>query len=435
MALGAVFALVITFLVIFLLRFVAYYLVWSIIIGFLLIVFGIAAFFIFYGNHIRDEHKITGIILMVVGAVVLLYGVIKLVGVCLIRRSISISLRVIEAAGEVLIHNPLSVIVPVFYFLVEIIFILLFVVSTIFYLSLCISWKGIFIKVNFSAKRIVVFVLLVLFFYWTTWVVIALMSCTLAGIGILYYFTRNKRNVPSYLLLRSTKILYKNNLGSAIAGAAFLCLLSWLRKLLDSMEKKYQKGGRCRKCLCCCIHCITKLLLKFIQYLSTFSYVIVMLSGKSFFSSAKHTAKLTSFNLSNLVTTAVMIDMVSTIITRIIIFIVVICTFLCVLILRPDFFNAGERSLDIKYWWAVALFAFLFAVITTFIIINVYEMMVNTIYICFLEEDAIASDHTSYIPYADDNLTDILLPEDSDRKRRSAASTSEDSKAEEKQMH
>ncbi|VDL96110.1 unnamed protein product [Schistocephalus solidus] len=233
---------------------------------------------------------------------------------------------------------------------------------------------------------------------------IALGEITLAGAFSSYYFSRRdpSRLMPTCPLLVSLGRALLYHMGSVALGSLLITLLGLIRAFLLYLEKKLKSAENpvakgVLRCLGCCFWCLEK----FLRFLNRNAYIIIAIYGYGFCRAAKDAFGLILRN----VVRVFVVDKV----TDFVLFVgkLVVCGFSGAV---AYFFL--DSSFTSKYLGALAsiqpphLYYFivpvLIIVIGSYLIakafFSVYEMGVDTIFLCFCE-DLERNDGSAQKPY------------------------------------
>ncbi|XP_070531866.1 choline transporter-like protein 4 [Ptychodera flava] len=223
--------------------------------------------------------------------------------------------------------------------------------------------------------------------FWLINFVIAFGEMSLAGAFASYYWAFTKPDdIPSIPLTRSTWRSLRYHLGSLAFGSFLIAVLQFIRAMLEFLEKKF-KGAEnpiskfVFKCFKCCFWCLEK----FLKWLNRNAYIEIAVYGKNFCTSAKHVFFLL---MRNIVRAAVLDG-----VTSFLLFLAKLVVVLIV-ILPIFFFLNGQITVtdelvimpDLSYVWVPFLLILIGAYVIASCFFGVYDMAVDTLFICFLED-------------------------------------------------
>jgi len=117
--------------------------------------------------------------------------------------------------------------------------------------------------------------------FWSWWLLIALLQCTIAGAIGSWYWTMDKssRGLPQYAIAKSFGRAIRYHLGTLALGSLILAVLSLARAVLAYASHQAEKAPNnkilkvCLACLQCCLACFEK----FLKFLNTNAYIEVRL--------------------------------------------------------------------------------------------------------------------------------------------------------------
>uniref|UniRef100_A0A669E9W1 Choline transporter-like protein n=1 Tax=Oreochromis niloticus TaxID=8128 RepID=A0A669E9W1_ORENI len=136
-------------------------------------------------------------------------------------------------------------------------------------------------------------------FLWCVNFVIALGQCTLAGAFASYYWAFEKpSDIPMFPLFGGFIRSLRYHLGSLAFGALILTLVQIMRIILEYIDQK-TKGSQnsCARFIMCCLKCCLWCLEKFIKFINRNAYIMIAIYGKNFCVSAKNAFQLLMRNV------------------------------------------------------------------------------------------------------------------------------------------
>uniref|UniRef100_A0A4W5N6D9 Choline transporter-like protein n=1 Tax=Hucho hucho TaxID=62062 RepID=A0A4W5N6D9_9TELE len=258
--------------------------------------------------------------------------------------------------------------------------------------SWCPSARCIFIKYNneglLQRNLFNLQIYNVVAFLWCINFVIALGQCSLAGAFASYYWALNKpSDIPTFPLSQAFIRTLRYHVGSLAFGALILTLIQIVRIILEYLDHKTRAAlNPCSRFLMCCLKCCFWCLEKFIKFLNRNAYIMIAIYGKNFCVSAKNAFMLLMRNIVRVV----VLDKV----TDLLLF------FGKLLVVG----GVGKRAKRQHNYGVVVVGAYLIA----HGFFSVYNMCVDTLFLCFLE-DLERHDGTVQKPYyMSKNLMKIL---------------------------
>ncbi|XP_056267628.1 choline transporter-like protein 4 [Pseudoliparis swirei] len=246
-------------------------------------------------------------------------------------------------------------------------------------------------------------------FLWCVNFVIALGQCTLAGAFASYYWAFTKPDdIPTFPLSASFLRSLRYHVGSLAFGALILTLVQIARMILEYIDHKTRAAQNpCARFILCCMKCCLWCLEKFIKFLNRNAYIMIAIYGKNFCVSAKNAFMLLMRN----VVRVVVLDKV----TDLLLFFGKLLVVAGVGILSFFFFSRrillpGNtfRSETLNYYWMPIITVVFGSYLIAHGFFSVYNMCVDTLFLCFLE-DLERNDGSQEKPYyMSKNLMKIL---------------------------
>ncbi|CAG5126557.1 unnamed protein product, partial [Candidula unifasciata] len=221
--------------------------------------------------------------------------------------------------------------------------------------------------------------------FWLVNFVSALGQLTLSGAFSSWYWAFVKpKDIPALPLLRAFWWCFRYHLGSLAFGSLLIAIVQLIRTFLEYLDHKL-KGSEnpvakfFLKCLKCCFWCLEKIL----KFICKNAYIMIAVSGKSFCPAAIRAFKLI---LNNCVR-AFVLDKVTD-------FLLFVCKLVVVGLVgfiayfffdgRITFLNDYKPQLN--FYLVPIIIVILGSYIVADIFFSVYEMAVDTIFLCFLED-------------------------------------------------
>ncbi|CAH1108165.1 unnamed protein product [Psylliodes chrysocephalus] len=210
---------------------------------------------------------------------------------------------------------------------------------------------------------------------WMTQFAIGCQHMIIAGAVAIWYFKRNKSSLGTPVL-QSAENLVRYHLGSVALGSFLIATVQFARVLLKITEKYLKKkDGKCidcmLKCCQCCLYCFEKIL----KYITRNAYIEVAIYGYPFCKAGQQAFKLLSSNVLRVAA----INSVGDFVLFLGKVVVVIATVLI-----------GIKMLQYKdglqHMWVPVTLAGLFAYFVAHCFMTVYEMAIDTIFLCFCED-------------------------------------------------
>ncbi|XP_068729882.1 choline transporter-like protein 4 [Montipora capricornis] len=247
--------------------------------------------------------------------------------------------------------------------------------------------------VDFTSNEILLGLQIVHLFGWF-WVmnfIIALGMCVLAGAFASYYWALDKKNdIPKFAVTSSFFRTLRYHTGSLAFGSLIIAIVQLIRAGLEYLDHKLNGPGQQSeivkylvKCLKCCFWCLEK----FLKFLNKNAYIMIAVHGKNFCVSAKDAFFLLMRN----VLRVVVLDKVTD-------FILFLGQLTITAALGIGSFYWFEREKNLNYYLAPVIIITVGAYVVAHAFFSVYNMAIDTIFLCFLE-DSERNDGTQEKPY------------------------------------
>ncbi|XP_037042642.1 choline transporter-like protein 1 [Bradysia coprophila] len=302
--------------------------------------------------------------------------VISLV-VLVLRKRIQLVIALFKEAGKALGNMPLLLLEPILTFIA-----LVTVVGLWLYLAIWIESSGeLKIENNTSAKYVknatmkVTRWYNVLAMFWMTQFVIGCQHIVIAGAVASWFFTRNKSELNSPIAT-SLLNLVKYHLGTVALGSLLIAIVQLVRAILKWVEYLTADAqNRVTQTLYCCCQCCLSVFENFLQYLTRNAYVETALFGYSFCTAGNKAFKILSSNALRVFAINSVGDFVLLLGKA---FVVAITVLIGIGVIQ---------SMDgVHHSWVILVLVGLFAYLVSHCFISVYEMTIDTIFICFCED-------------------------------------------------
>jgi hypothetical protein len=256
-------------------------------------------------------------------------------------------------------------------------------------------------------------------FFWTFQFILAFQETVLAGCVASWYFTKPKGGKKPMNHFTISKTIYRTlrySVGSLLFGSVLVAIVQLLRLLVKVFEKEIedQCGGGSHtikfviKCVDCCLYCLQKCL----KFLNRNAYIEVALTGKSFCTCAQRAFQLLLRNALRVAAINSVGDLVLFVAKLLISGLMVFFAFIWFERIGKNddvahlanianasnstrggtSVDAGERlngavaSNGMQYEAPVALLVGLLAWLVASVFLGVYEVVIDTIFLCFCED-------------------------------------------------
>lgn len=234
-------------------------------------------------------------------------------------------------------------------------------------------------------------------FYWAMSFITAFSEMVLGGVFAKWYWTWDKKHVPSGWIFTSLINTTVYHLGTIAFGSLIISITRIIRGILSYLDKKLRKyeNGLVRfgLRLCkCCLWCFDR----FIRFVNTNVYIMCAMKGTNFLASAKDSFHLLMRNVGRVMALDYVVRFVLFLSQLVIVVGIGMASYL---LLNPEGRFPITDTAPILNYNATPI---IMIVIGTYVITNsffgVYSMAVNTLFLCLLE-DMERNDGTPDKPY------------------------------------
>lgn len=236
----------------------------------------------------------------------------------------------------------------------------------------------------------------VLVLLWVIEFIIACQHMVIAGSVATWYFTRNKDNVSSPITT-SIGYLFNYHLGSVALGSFIITVIQIIKAILNQIDKTLKESqNEVAQALYKVFSCLFSCLLEFLQYLTRNAYIEIAIYGENFCTSGQQAFKIISSNVLRVAAINSVGDFV---------------LFLGKLLVVKSTVLIGFKMLEDKpgilHLWVPLTVAGIFAYFVAHCFISVYEMVIDTVFMCFCE-DCNLNDGTTREYYMSKELMDFV---------------------------
>jgi hypothetical protein len=306
---------------------------------------------------------------------------------CIFKERITIAIGVIEEASDCFLDIPTAVITPFFTFMVQLPVCIWGIVSTLLIVSLReFDHKNEVWVYSEELQRMVFFN--VCGCLWALYTFASIQYTTVAGACADWYFTFSDddgdRDIQHFAVPKSFYRVIRFNMGSMIFGGLLITIvvvLKWVatyciqQVMAQSPENKIVKF--LGTCLICMVNCVEKL----IRFLGKLAFIEVSIYGVNFCTGVYSAAKRLISNIIRFSFLAVF--------AHLMIFLGKIgvtagSTYICFVIMSMG----RDPEMDYAVPVVPLFFCCVVAFLTVTLIMQVYEIAVDTIMMCFLEDEA-----------------------------------------------
>lgn len=213
---------------------------------------------------------------------------------------------------------------------------------------------------------------------WTTEFIFACQQLAIAG-AVAYWYFRKPTDTP---VLHAISKLVKYHLGSVAKGSFIITLFKIPRLILTylytKLKRHQQEGSECASCCLKCCICSFWLLEKFIRYLNHNAYTVIAIESINFCPAAK-----IAWNA--LVTNALQVATINGIGDFVLFLgklaVATVCGLISILMLRDN--------PNVHFYMAPVIIITVFSFFVAHIILSLYEMVVDTLFLCVCEDRTI----------------------------------------------
>ncbi|VVC24458.1 Hypothetical protein CINCED_3A005258 [Cinara cedri] len=379
-----IFAFITSLVIVFLIRFVAGIVVWFVLIAVVVVSFS-ASIFLWITWKQKSNYEIKDQIVQrdvntyfAFALIATISTVIILLIIVAMRNRIALVVQLFKESGKAIQSMPLLLVQP----MVTFIFLCVMIV-TWSYFAVLIQGSGflaiepeshnVYYKKDQLMKFARVYNLLVLL--WVIEFIIACQHMIIAGAVATWFFTRNKNNVSSPIST-SVGYLFNYHLGSVALGSFIITVIQIIRAILDFIDESLKDSkNEIAQALYKMFKCLFSCIQQFVQYLTRNAYIEVAIYGDNFCRSGQLAFK----NITSNVLRVAAINSVGDFVLFLGKVLVVTSTVLLG-------FKILENKPGVLHLWVPLSVAGIFAYFVAHCFISVYEMVIDTIFMCFCED-------------------------------------------------
>lgn len=321
--------------------------------------------------------------------------------VIFMRKRINLALGIMAEAGDAISAMPTIIFYPLITFASLVVLMVYWMYIALYLAS---AWKD-KDDVNFggdASDEELQWAAVYHFFglLWTLEFILAAGQVVLAGAIATYYFTRDKRNLPSSPILGSFLRTIKFHLGTIAFGSLVLAIVQMIRAINAYLQEQAKRQGQskivqfCFSCISCCLKCVEVI----VRFLNKNAYIMTAIYGYSFCKASKESFQLLFRNMARVLAVSMVGDFLMFLGK---LFIVAICGLIGVAI-----FTGIDEDL---YSWAIPA---LLVVILSYAIasgfMSVYDMAISTILLCFCEDVERHGTTKGQEPFMSERLRQII---------------------------
>ncbi|ESO92821.1 hypothetical protein LOTGIDRAFT_232925 [Lottia gigantea] len=242
-----------------------------------------------------------------------------------------------------------------------------------------------FVKYGGNEYTIFMQAFMLFMFFWLMNFVVALGEMVLAGAFASYYWAFEKpKDIPNYPLASSLYRALRYHIGSLAFGALLVAIVQMIRVVLEYIDQKLKASENkcaqyCMKCMKCCFWCLEKIL----RFINKNAYIMIAVYGRNFCTAAKDGFFLI---MRNIVRTVVLDNL-----TDFILFISKLMITGAIGVAAYFWFQGkipvfNDYIPELNYYLTPVIVLVVGAYLITCSFFNVYNMAVDTLFLCFLED-------------------------------------------------
>ncbi|TRY64316.1 hypothetical protein TCAL_04623 [Tigriopus californicus] len=403
--LALILATILSLVWIILMRFVAAVMVWtSLILSVLLLCVGIVYCYFRYSQlkddprfssnlSVYSELSTTWLVLLIILAVVLLIVLIILI---FLRKRIKLAIELIEEGSIAVGHMMSTLIFPVVPFFCDLVVIAWFVLLAAFLAScdgeippenvtiLCPEARCDFFKYGTTPMANYLQIFNVFGLLWGLFFVSAMEEMVMAGAFAAWYWTFDKKNLPSAPLTRSFGRTFRYHLGTLAFGSLIIAIIRMIRLVIEFIEQKMKEHRQDNPlvkailCMCrCCFWCLET----FMKFINRNAYIMTAIYGRNFCWSAKEAFSLLMRNIARVAVLDKITDFLLLLGKLVIVGTMGVLSFY-IFSGRIDKIQVE----DLNYYFVPVFVIIVGSFFIADVFFDVYEMAVDTLFLCFLED-------------------------------------------------
>ncbi|XP_075226118.1 choline transporter-like protein 1 [Lycorma delicatula] len=211
--------------------------------------------------------------------------------------------------------------------------------------------------------------------FWFTQFCIGCQHMVIAGAVATWFFTRNKNTVDSPILTSFSNLI-RYHLGSVAFGSFLIAVIQLIRAILKFIKKQVQSQSnevaRCVYKACqCCLYCFEKCL----AYLTRNAYIEIAIYGVNFCTGGQQAFKM-------LVTNVLRVSAINSV-GDFVLFLGKVFVVAVTVLIGTKMIESKE---GVQHLWLPLTLAGIFAFLVSHCFMTVYEMAIDTIFLCFCED-------------------------------------------------
>jgi len=245
-------------------------------------------------------------------------------------------------------------------------------------------------------------------FFWNTQFLLAFDTAVLGGAFAAWYWTREKSTLPSNIVMLTAKKFLRYHLGSLAFGSLIVAIVEAIRAVVSWIQAQLESTGQSNqviRCLFCVFQCCFSCVERFLLFINRNAYIMIAVHGENFCMATTRAFQLILSNALRVATVSVISDYV--------LWLSKVSVTLLICLIGTSLITAKT---NVSYWLfpVLVLGFFSYFIATGFFI--VYEVAIDVILICFLDETEMRKTDSSQPPYMSDDLVKFIKTNVSDRK-------------------
>jgi len=320
------------------------------------------------------------------------FTILLLLVLFVMRKRIALVVTLFHETGKCLAAMPLLLIQPLWTFIIVVAFLAgwMFIMACVYTTGDAVlqndgtnkQGKGFdYLKWEQSWEQELFFWYHIVGLIWTTEFMFACQQMVISGAVALWFFaSKEDRKKMSCTVCTSTGRLIMNHLGSVAFGSFIITLVKIPRYILMYIEHKCNGSQSeiaklCIKCCICCLWCLEKAL----KFLNANAYTVIAIEGKNFCSAAGTAFKIIASNILRVTAINSVGDFV--------LFLGKLAVSSIVCIMSVFWFKNRMYDGEYLYMYAVPVaLVTLFSYLVAHCFLSIYEMVVDTMLLCFCED-------------------------------------------------
>lgn len=237
-------------------------------------------------------------------------------------------------------------------------------------------------------------------YLWAFWLFLGINQVSLAGAYATWYWTMDKHSLPHFPVMRSFYRTLRYHLGSVAIGSLMLAIVSFLQIVLMVLRRFRAAKNPVVQWIICCFLCCLKCVQYILKFINKNAYIKIAISGEAFCKSASSALALLVKNALRLAA----VDLVSGFLLLVSkLGIAALVAFIAYL-----YVGANSTTLQLNFPLLTVILSGLVALLIAIAFLGVFQMAIDTIFLCFLD-DCDKNDGSPERPfYMSDNLKSIV---------------------------